>query len=398
MTAFAKTTAPSPTPSTSLAPATPSPAPASPTAVPPLTPEPAPITSAAPVITSAPSVLASPTPTPVPVPVPDQSGGSVAPGAFVTSIPTPSQVSTEPLVVAQSLGLAALIVLLMPFPAQLFNSTLEEHYGEVRRWFRLDRLEKSAGAFGGFWNSALGIIVFVAVAALIYALLDPQWGPSVAGLVTFVGLALGIVLTTTLASTSRLTSAARQKEKWHVKVLPATLLVGLACVVISRLTGFLPGYVYGVILGFAFVRVVSTSERGRANATTAGVMLVVAVVAWLLLAALVPAVGGVLGTLLSTVLAMTLVACLEGVVFGLLPFRFLPGEPVFSTNRVAWAALLGIGAFLFFHILINPSSGYLSTTTRTPFLTIVALFIGFGVLSVAFWAYFRRRGRAETPS
>jgi hypothetical protein len=53
--------------------------------------------------------------------------------------------------------------------------------------------------------------------------------------------------------------------------------------------------------------------------------------------------------------------------------------------------VLFIGAFGFFHILINPASGYLSSSARTPLFTIVALFVAFGLLSIAFWAYFRNR-------
>ena len=54
-----------------------------------------------------------------------------------------------------------------------------------------------------------------------------------------------------------------------------------------------------------------------------------------------------------------------------------------------------VGAFCFFHILINPSSGYLSSSSRTPLLTIVVLFAAFGLLSVAFWAYFRNKPLPE---
>jgi hypothetical protein len=53
--------------------------------------------------------------------------------------------------------------------------------------------------------------------------------------------------------------------------------------------------------------------------------------------------------------------------------------------------LLFVGAFCFLHILINPASGYMGSTATTPLFTMVALLVGFGVLSVAFWAYFRNK-------
>ena len=364
-----------------------------------------PTASPLPVPTVTPIALPTSTPQPTPSPTatasPEQphetalpgrgdisSGPPSKPGSFYESIPAPAAVSTDPIVIVESLALAALVVLLMPFPAQLFNSTLETHYAEVRRWFRLDAMQKAAGRFGGFWESAVGLLLFILLSAVIYGLLDPGLGLNAESFAQILGLALGLVATTAVASAAGIL---RDRHDWRFRALPATLVIGLACVVISRVTGFLPGYVYGIILGVVFGRSLSRVEQGRSNAIAAAIMLAVGLGSWLLLAVVTGNVGGLVGIVLSTVLATLLVACLEGVVFGLLPFRFLPGEPLFETNRVVWAALLGVGAFAFFHILINPASGYLSSTSQTPFITIVVLFAAFSGLSIAFWSYFRNR-------
>jgi hypothetical protein len=267
----------------------------------------------------------------------------------------------------------------------------------VRRWFRLDKLQKAAGRASGFWDSFVGILLFVLLSAVIYALLDPRVGLDARSAATIVGLAIGIVVTTVMASAPSLLDALRNHGKWRLRALPATLIVGLACVLISRLTGFLPGYLYGVILGFVFARELSHAEQGRANGIAAALLLAMSLVAWFLLALIGPNPDGFVATLLATTLTTLLVAGLEAVVFGLLPFRFLPGEPLHATNRLLWAALLLVGAFCFFHILINPVSGYLSSSARTPLLTIVTLFVAFGLVSVAFWAYFRNKP-ADTES
>jgi hypothetical protein len=75
----------------------------------------------------------------------------------------------------------------------------------------------------------------------------------------------------------------------------------------------------------------------------------------------------------------------------MMPVRYLPGEAVMRWSRIAWAALFGASAFAFLHVLVNPSSGYLADTTIQPLLKVVALGVGFGVVSVLFWAYFRYR-------
>ncbi|HUP83440.1 MAG TPA: FGLLP motif-containing membrane protein [Candidatus Limnocylindria bacterium] len=357
-------------------------------------------TAPPPLATPTPSPLISPTPAPTNSPFPEPTlpsgdggngGSGIHPGSFVFSVPKPTEVASEPLIIAESLALAGLLVLLMPFPAQLFNSTLETHYKTVRRWFRLDTLQAAAGRFGGFWDSFIGVLLFVLLSAVIYGLLDPRLGIDAGGAATIVGLAIGIVITTILASAPSLIDALRNGGTWRIRALPATLFVGLICVVISRLTGFLPGYLYGVILGFVFARELSRAEQGRANGLAAVALLAMAMVAWLLLALIGPDPSGFVATILATALSTLLVAGLEAVVFGLLPFRFLPGEPLHATNRLFWAALLLIGAFCFFHILINPASGYLSSSAQTPLITIVAMFLAFGLLSLAFWAYFRNK-------
>jgi hypothetical protein len=346
--------------------------------------------------TAAPTTTPTPTTAPTPTPAASEPAGNgggpdIRPGDFVHSVPAPSIVASDPLIIAESLALAGLLVLLMPFPAQLFNSTLETHYKTVRRWFRLDALQAAAGRFGGFWDSLVGILLFLLLGAAIYALLDPSVGIDARGAATVAGLAIGLVVTTVMASLPSLLDALRHGTAWRPRALPATLVVGLACVLISRLTGFLPGYLYGVILGFVFARELSRAEQGRANGLAAVALLISALVAWFGLALIGPDPSGIVATILATAFATMLVAGLEAVVFGLLPFRFLPGEPLHATNRLFWAAVLFVGAFCFFHILINPASGYLSSSARTPLFTIVALLVAFGLLSIAFWAYFRNK-------
>ena len=328
---------------------------------------------------------------PSPVIIPDGGAASGSGGeSFTGSVPTPSEVSTDPVVLLQSAALAALLVFLMPFPSQLFNSTLDTHEDEVRRWFRLDRIGAVAGGIGAFWASWPGVALFTLLAALLYGFLDPGFGFDLGSLATFLGMLLGIVLVTVAFAIPLVLAQRRHGERPSLKVVPVSLLIGVACVLLSRLTGFQPGYLYGLLIGLAFARELSEAEEGRATAIGAGLMLVVSFVSWIGLGAL-PDGDGFGIVVVRTALAALMVAGLEGVVFGLLPMRFLPGEPLYQWNRVLWAGLLLLGAFAFFHILINPASGYLSDTSSTPLFTVLALLLGFTFVSVAFWAWFRFR-------
>ena len=58
-------------------------------------------------------------------------GREPTPSSFASSVPDPTQISLDPIIVAQSVVIAAGVILLVPFPSALFNSTLEENYDEV---------------------------------------------------------------------------------------------------------------------------------------------------------------------------------------------------------------------------------------------------------------------------
>ena len=341
--------------------------------------------------TGSPEQSTSPEATEAATAPPDGDPGAAGDVHFAAAVARPDQVSTDPLVLLQSAGLAALLVFLMPFPSQLFNSTLEAHEAEVRHWLRLDRIGSAVGRLGAFWGSWPGVAIFTLLAAVLYGFLDPGFGISLGSLATFLGMLFGIVLVTAAFAVPVVVAHRRLGDRWQLKVVPVSLLIGVACVLLSRLTGFQPGYLYGLLIGLAFARELSAADEGRATAIGAVVMLAVAFVAWLGLGAMPEGEGFAL-VVLRTSLAALMVAGLEGVVFGLLPMRFLPGEPLYTWNRILWGALLLIGAFAFFHILINPASGYLSDSSRTPLFTVVALLVGFSLVSVAFWAWFRFRG------
>ena len=345
------------------------------------------------------------------------------------------------MVIASSAVIATGIVFFVPFPATLFNSTLEEHYaevtafvGRVRRrtartlgrlwaWARgavAARMDGSRGATPSisyqptapagagtagaaepddeslFWRTPLGILAFVGISALLYAFLDPTFGFDLLSVATFLGLGLGmLVMLASIAVPLVIGARGSGLGRMSANALPGTLLIALGCVILSRVADFQPGYLYGMIVGFAFTRELSRLEQGRLDAFATITGLVVAILAWILL----PVVRGgstggeqpFLNALLETAFATVVVAGLEAAVFGMMPLRFLPGERVRAWNRRVWAGILGVATFAFAHILLNPSSGYLADSTRTSLITVALLLVLFGGGSVLFWAWFRLR-------
>jgi hypothetical protein len=387
-------------------------------------------------------------------------GGSPASGrSLVSSVPDPTQITLDPIVVAQSVALTAGVIVLVPFPSALFNNTLEENYAEVMGW--LARLSAAANrlwsrfmawllqqiaqrrtktptapttptdqpsgnplsagpvpqesvaaaesvvpaaesavpaarAPADPWRTPLGIAGFVLVTALLYAFLDPSFGFSIESVAEFAGLALGLFAVMLAWGVPLWLMSRRDGFPLTVRALPATLIVGIACVVISRFANFQPGYIYGLIVGFFIAHGTSQAVEGRAKATAAATTLVVALIAWVALIFLrQPGAGtGELSGILLQITAVTVVvAGLENAVFAMLPLRFMPGQDVFQWNRRVWIVLMALGLFGFVHVLLNPAAGagYLADSTRTSFFTLVILLAFFGIASVLFWAYFRFR-------
>ena len=332
--------------------------------------------------------------------------------AFVDSVASPLDISLDPVVIATGAAAAAGVTLLIPFPGALFNSTLEANYAEVGAWFArprrwlagIVRRVTGRGDGGDFWQQPLGIVTFLMVSAILYALLDPTLGFDAESLALVVGLLVGLLATTlAFALPSLAFHRLRAGELGRFRVLPGTILIAVICVLLSRGTGFQPGYMYGLIIGLTFARELSIADEGRSTAIATAWMLAVAGVAWIglipLRSALEADPAGLAPQIAQAALSTVVVAGLEGVVFGLLPVRFMPGAALYGFSRRAWAVLFGVGVFGLLHVLVNPTSGYLADSTRTPLVTIAVLFVGFTLASVGLWSYFRfRRPRADAAA
>ena len=382
--------------------------------------------------------------------------------SFTSSVPDPTQISLDPVVIASSVAITAGVIILVPFPSALFNNTLEENYSEVmawlarlrawlarqsaairarvRRWWEERKARQAAAAATAtatgeapppplapaqavaeptpspdlnaplapapqrdVWRTPLGMLGFVALSALLYSFLDPTFGFSLSSLATFLGLAIGLLIVLLAYGLPLIFFSRARGLSLSFRALPVTLLIGVVCVVISRLVSFQPGYLYGLIIGFFFAHTVARDMEGRAEAMAAAASLVAAFVAWVALAFLRGTAGAeadaFFDSLLQAASVTIVVAGLENAVFAMLPLRFMPGAAVYGWNRIVWVVLIGLGLFGFAHVLLNPTAGYLADTTRTSFFTLVVLLAGFGLASVAFWAYFRfRPRRVEAPT
>lgn len=365
-------------------------------------PSPAPSPTAlptTPAATSAPSA-AVPTASPGgPVVVGGGNGPPPPISIFGTSLASPASPFQSPVQLAATVLVILLLIAFVPFPAELFNATYEANHARIKRWWlahvpwlvnAYQRLQDEEGRRGR--TAALGIVIVIG--GVLGAGLDPRfgWNLHTVSLAASVGVALILC-----AAASGIAIFAYRRRKgegthWHPHALPGGLAVTAVGVLVSRLTNFEPGYLYGLILMASFAGAESPVEEGREVAMSSGALIVFSVACWglwipLQAAAGQPGASGALVFIADLLTAVFVIGIVRAVVL-LMPVRFLPGHKLVHWNRAVWAIIFGLGAFAMAEIMILPESGS-HIRSVAPLVTTLVLFFGFGVASVTFWAYFR---------
>jgi len=313
--------------------------------------------------------------------------------AMMTALPRPGVIDLSGARLAFSAAVAAALFLLLLFPFQLFNATLAENYDEVRGWFGLHGPRPERGRR----VRAVAVAPFVVVTGLLYTLATPDFAFDRSTLLAAAGLAIGVTVTGLAFVVPGLLYARARFGEWgRIRILPGTIVVAAVTVGFSRLVGFLPGYLYGLLFVLTVRRTLDEQAEGRMGALTSVSVLAVSLGAWLLLvpashAAAEPHAGA--GALVGeAALSGVFLLGLESAIVDLLPLEFLAGKRIRTWQPVVWAALFGFGLFALVHILLAPGSGYLGDTPSRSYWTLgIGLLLAFGLGSFLFWSYFRFR-------
>jgi len=318
--------------------------------------------------------------------------------ALMTSLPQPRDISLDPTRLALSGLIALSFVLLIAFPFHVFNSTFEENYEEIRTWFGMSPRPPDYEPRHHRWL----LVVFLACAGLLCAALSRDFGLNQTTAVTSLGMSVAILVTALGFAIPTVFYMRRRYGEWgRLKILPGSILVAAITVGISRLVGFeTPGYVYGLLGVFIFHNTLSRERQGRVTTITSLFVLAVCLGAWIArvpVSAMADEADPALWALvLELVLGGIFLLGLESLVVDLFPLRYLDGSRITAWSRVIWTVLFAVAVFVLVHVLLSPGSGYVGKSENVGLRPVViGLFVGFGLFSVAFWAYFRYRPSRE---
>jgi hypothetical protein len=342
---------------------------------------------------------------------------------LATQVSSPIEVFSNPLLPLQLLLSGALLVLLLlvvAFPAVIFESTFEKNRAEINGWFRwvprLPRLNLPSWVH----LDILGLVAAVLLLMAAVPLDDLDFDE--ATLAQGVGYLLAVPLVAVVLEMpgdfySRWKRRSRDRSRDHKqrepqwRVLPAALFVAGFLAVLSRLADFAPPYVYGLIAVYIGAdralknlnKKEAEAERGFRALIGMLCLFAASVVAWLVWTRLDRAfhhqgLEGFGWVVFDAFLATFFLLALEAVVFGMIPLTFLKGQEVWRWKPVVCIATLASFAFIYLNVQFVAGAGEAVDLSMEGILlkkTIKAavLFVVFGVLSFAFWAYFQPRVR-----
>ncbi|MGA7172448.1 MAG: FGLLP motif-containing membrane protein [Candidatus Dormiibacterota bacterium] len=317
---------------------------------------------------------------------------------LAASLNPPGTAFSSPGLIAANIVITAALILFITFPSAVFNHTLQANYEEIREFGerRVRLLRRVRERADPTRNRRRELAVFAGVllvGGILNGLLNPKFGLDGTSVVTYLAtlgtLCFGVAVPGLVAHTYR---RARQRDRvFRVTALPVGLGLAGLCVLVSRLTGFEPGYFYGLVCGVVFGSQLPKHEAGHTAALatfTTMLLTILAWIGWTVIHQAAASPGAAAPVIfIDDFLASVFVGGLVGNVVGLLPLRFLNGGTLAAWHRGVWVAVFGLATFLLIQVLLHPTKGAVHPSTA-PVVTAVILFVGFGGASLAVNRYF----------
>lgn len=330
-------------------------------------------------------------------PPPTESVSRLASGdpsarSVLSAVPSIGSTIAEPPNLLVAAAVTIILLLLVGLPSTLLGSALSDNYDRifsrpaalVRRATAPFRETLAAPTVPPWLPLAIGI----GAASLLSSFVDPGFGLNWGSARMLLSMALAFFIETWLGwvvirAVLRRTDPDLQPKpefKW------GSLLIVLVAVILSRIVGFEPGMVFGLIVGLAFGATLATAQDVRIKLIGIGWAVTIGLIGWVGFSVL-SGIDGWLPVFLAETLSGIAVGSLAALPVALLPLKGLDGETLFGWNRWVWAAIYA-GALLLFFIVLMPMP-FSWGEVGAPLVTWIGLYLAYAALAAGVWAWFR---------
>ena len=356
-------------------------------------------------------------PTPSPSPIPTAVAGAagalrvtphpvkIAEPSTLSVLPT-AATALNPANVVWAAAATVVLVLLIALPSHLLNTATETGSDRVSEWWKTTR-ERARATFGrdaadgtsapkaddpppkpvtfAGWPIAAGGVL---VASLISSFIDPSFGFNAASIRVFLSILLSFLLDAVLGWFLLIVFVRRVNPgaTARFRFAPASLVVVVIAVLFTRLTGFQPGIVFGLVAGVVFGALIATREKARLALITLGYSFVLAVIAWIAYSAIASGAGAHPAApvvFVQETLSAMAIGGIAALPIALVPLRGLAGFDIWRWNRAVWAAAYAVGLIGFFVVLMPKPFSW--ATVGLSVWTWAGIYAAYALGAVALW-------------
>lgn len=323
------------------------------------------------------------------------------------SIDTPSVLSQlhkfDPVAItpkaAAMVGASSIVfAALLAFPTRLMQAGISKNYSRYVARYRLvssrirskfDRVFNTAGRLPRVAKLGIGL----ALASVISGFLNPGFGLNAESFRMFGSIFVSNLIETVLVFGLLLLLLKKRGVTATVSLKLGSLLIVLVTVLASRMTGFEPGIVFGLVLSLV-VLTPGVHKTSFVVVVEWIVLVALGLSTWFVYSSLPPIVDGVsspLAILASETLASLTIGALASLPIAMLPFSGLPGKTISDDNWFKWAGVYVASLALFFTVVM-PFPGSFAEVTK-PFAVWVMLFAAYALVALAFYlfSYYRNK-------
>lgn len=314
-------------------------------------------------------------------------GTPLSPHVLGWTVP-PFSLGATPTYLIRTLLLAFALVLLIGFPAELVNKTIEENREEFRRWFGKVR----TGIVPANLSRQLGVLGFVVLGGLSDAIFGSANTAPAGRMEIFLTTSVAVILVTVVYAypTEAFTRLFYTHNHGKLSVVPAGFILAIICGTASFFARWNPAYLYGLFAAYLTVNERRLTKRQSGSTLLAGAASALAITCLAITTISNLDANGV-SLWIQDTLAKVFVLGTLSLMFALMPIRFLDGYKLRRWSWRIWAFVYFVISLLFVHVLVTKNST--AEIAASSVSKALALFIAFGIGSVLFWVYFLLRKR-----